>query len=240
MRDRRALRPAITQGKETLIPLGGTNGVGKWAVVDTADAPKIAALSWSLGPFGVRAATPTGNVLLHRLIMGAPRGMVVDHRDHDILNNRRNNLRLCRQSKNCQNNIGVRAHEMHRLRGVFRKTETSWIAYIRHMRERIHLGHFPTKQSAWNARRAAEIRLRGEFAPPLPDRLEEKLQIVPPLTPGAVRNALLKSERHRAYRLKHREELMAASRAYYHAHSERLNERRSEKKREAKLKGLTP
>lgn len=45
------------------------------------------------------------SVRLHRFIMEAPRGIEVDHINHDTLDNRRENLRLVTKSQN-QQNIG--------------------------------------------------------------------------------------------------------------------------------------
>lgn len=42
-------------------------------------------------------------VLLHRYIMDCPEGLVVDHLNHDTLDNRRINLRICTQSDNMKN-----------------------------------------------------------------------------------------------------------------------------------------
>jgi hypothetical protein len=46
-----------------------------------------------------------GIVLLHRLILGAQKGTYVDHTNHDILDNRRENIRLCTQSDNQHNRL---------------------------------------------------------------------------------------------------------------------------------------
>lgn len=42
-------------------------------------------------------------IRMHRLITNAPKGMVVDHMNHDTLDNRKLNLRICSQRQNCQN-----------------------------------------------------------------------------------------------------------------------------------------
>lgn len=44
-----------------------------------------------------------GVVLLHRLILNAPKGIYVDHINHDQLDNRRINIRLCTPSENQHN-----------------------------------------------------------------------------------------------------------------------------------------
>lgn len=42
-------------------------------------------------------------VMLHRLLMEAPKGLDVDHVNHDMLDCRRTNLRICTRSQNLQN-----------------------------------------------------------------------------------------------------------------------------------------
>ena len=46
-------------------------------------------------------------VLMHRLIMDTPKGMVVDHIDHATLNNQESNLRNCTTSQNAMNRKGA-------------------------------------------------------------------------------------------------------------------------------------
>src|ERR1043165_2122866 len=42
-------------------------------------------------------------IAMHRVIMNAPEGMDVDHRDHNGLNNTRANLRICTHAENQRN-----------------------------------------------------------------------------------------------------------------------------------------
>lgn len=44
-------------------------------------------------------------VYMHRFLMDAPKGKVVDHRNGDGLDNRRQNLRICTQKENLANGV---------------------------------------------------------------------------------------------------------------------------------------
>lgn len=47
--------------------------------------------------------TSGGTVSMHRLIMGQPKGMEVDHINHDTLDNRKENLRVVTTAQNQRN-----------------------------------------------------------------------------------------------------------------------------------------
>lgn len=80
---------------------------GRLALVDAADYDELSPYSWHIC-VGKRvwyaAAWIDGvRVKMHRLVMGAPPGLCVDHIDHNGLNNTRRNLRLCTKAENCRN-----------------------------------------------------------------------------------------------------------------------------------------
>lgn len=87
-----------------LIPLSGKNGAGKFIKVDDEDFEAYGHLKWHLSASRYAARkSGTRGVYLHRLIMNAPQGMVVDHKNHDTLDCRKSNLRVCSQADNCRN-----------------------------------------------------------------------------------------------------------------------------------------
>lgn len=103
--------------------------------------------------------------MLHRLVMGNPKGMIIDHIDGDTMNNRKSNLRVCTFRENCRN------RKMHRgntsgYRGVtWVEKEQKWMAYI-HIdmcKKFKNLGYFENKEDAYKARLKAEEKYFGDF-----------------------------------------------------------------------------
>ena len=112
-------------------------------------------------------------IYLHRFLMGdIPKGKVVDHISGDVLDNRRENLRITTILVN-----QINRHRHHRrnttgIRGVFfrpirkgRLVSRPWTASICLNYKLTHLGYFATAEEATAARRAAELKFYGEYCP---------------------------------------------------------------------------
>lgn len=150
------------------IPLRNRHGaVVAYASVDLADFADVSQYRWHFNSRGyvirhVRVAPgPKGEYCLsmHRHVLGLRRGdapgMVVDHIDHDQLNNRRSNLRLGTVSQNQQNRIGPRSDSRCSSRGVsFDPRVSKWRARAQVAGKRYFLGEFPTESEAADAARA--------------------------------------------------------------------------------------
>jgi hypothetical protein len=93
---------ALAEGAK-LIPLTQ----GKFAIVDAADYEWLSQYKWFVkkrkNTSYAESKKKGKTVKMHRLITGAPPHLFVDHIDHNGLNNRRSNLRLCTQQQNVYN-----------------------------------------------------------------------------------------------------------------------------------------
>jgi len=137
----------------------------KFTLIDKEDYEKVKDYTWSLNNlFYVRARDKDRNIItLHRLIMGFPKNMLVDHRDHNTLNNKKQNLRICTQQQNLMNSkIPINNSSGHK--GVsWCERLKRWRAYIKLDKKQIYLGSYNDKQDAIKAREEAEIKYFGEY-----------------------------------------------------------------------------
>lgn len=101
---------------------------------------------------------------MHRMILNAKNGDLVDHKNHNGLDNRRSNLRLCCNTKNHMNGqthrdnqSGYKGVSMDKRRGNFR-------ARIKHNGKEVWIGTFTTAKEAALAYNHAAVKYFGEFA----------------------------------------------------------------------------
>lgn len=145
---------------------------GHVALVDAEDAERIATFRWHLHPRGYavrylprsqRARGAPASVGMHREITKAPAGFVVDHADHDALNNRRANLRVCSQQENSRNRGLTKRTGT---KGIFQRSNGRWCAQIKlgAGERQKWLGTFATAEEAARAYDAAALLHFGEFA----------------------------------------------------------------------------
>ncbi|MEA3225847.1 MAG: AP2 domain-containing protein, partial [Planctomycetota bacterium] len=104
------------------------------------------------------------SIKMHREITSAPAHLVVDHIDHDGLNNRRSNLRVCTFAENCRN-LRIIRHKTSKYKGVhWHKRCKKWAAQITANNKRHHLGYFTKEIEAAQAYDRAAPKYHGEFA----------------------------------------------------------------------------
>ena len=152
---------------------------GYVAIVDADDYEKVAAFSWQAkidrskhdgsiirvyahGRVGQYANGKPMMAKMHRVILGLTDSRIdCDHKNHDGLDNRRENLRVCTRSQNNHN----RRPKRWKFKGVSPTYGGKrWRATIRANGKQMHLGAFRTIEEAAAAYDKAALRYFGEFA----------------------------------------------------------------------------
>lgn len=140
---------------------------GKFALVDDADFEWLNQWKWYAQKRnnGDTAARRHGRkiIAMHRFILGItdPK-IVVDHKDHNILNNQRYNIRGATIS---QNNANIRSHKdsTSKYLGVCLLGK-KWFASAQKNRKIYRLGYFDSEIEAAKAYNDKAVELHGEFA----------------------------------------------------------------------------
>jgi hypothetical protein len=101
-----------------------------------------------------------------------PGDLQIDHIDGNPLNNSLGNLRLATHAQNQCNQTKKASNNTSGIPGVsWHSGGQKWSAHIGTQGKRVHLGCFACKEEASMARREAELKYFGEFAPRVNDGL---------------------------------------------------------------------
>lgn len=142
---------------------------GYFTKVDDEDYEKLASVRWYTNvcrgtPRAIRATykdNKATRITMARVIMDAPVGRYVDHINHDTLDNRKSNLRLCTLAENSHNRkkLGNKSGFL----GVYQH-ENRWQTHMAVSGKLKYFGSFVTPEEA--ARKYDEVAIKyfGEFA----------------------------------------------------------------------------
>ena len=158
---------------------------GKFAQVDDEDYEYLMQWKWIYKPnakgnmgYASRRALKSdpkkpSTLSMHRQIMGAKEGQILDHKDNDRLNNQRANLRFCTAKQNAHNRLPVRGAKYngvckHKTKVVKKDGTVNhheyWAARININGKAKRLGLYKTPEEAAMAVNEAAKKYRGEFA----------------------------------------------------------------------------
>ena len=127
-------------------------GHGRYAIFDACDYPDLKGLRWYGGVNGrTHYAYSSRPVFqsMHRVIMSLHPGDVgvVDHINHDGLDNRRCNLRIGTATSNSQNRQKCNVDTLSKYIGVwFYGRLKKWRAFLKGTDKTINLGHFNSEE----------------------------------------------------------------------------------------------
>ncbi len=154
---------------------------GLYALVDEKDYEMLAKNNWYAQKvkhthYAVRRTSQKlgkqKRIGMHRQILNAPKGYMIDHKNHCGLDNRRTNIRLCTNVQNQQNRnpnktASSQYKGVHRQIGKIYKGKRysgKWCARIGNNGKRIYLGLFNDEIKAAKAYDKKAKELFGEFA----------------------------------------------------------------------------
>jgi hypothetical protein len=145
---------------------------GLFAIIDAADVPLVGGYTWTAtvnnrATYAVRSALKDeprhkAKIILHRVIMGNPTGLTIDHINGDGLDCRRSNLRLATVAENSRNRR-ISRNSSTGFKGVTLIADDRWQARIRLNGRRYNLGCFGSPEEASAAYNRASRHLHGDF-----------------------------------------------------------------------------
>lgn len=134
----------------------------KFVLVDDEDFEKLNSFTWycethgrTFRSFMVKEKKINGirkrkKIFMHRVILNAKKGQIIDHIDGDSLNNQKSNLRFCSHSQNIMNGPS-RLGSTSRFLGVSKrqfKNSLKWKAQIQQNGKNYHIGVYDSEKEA--------------------------------------------------------------------------------------------
>jgi len=102
---------------------------------------------------------------MHNCIIPVPDGYIIDHINHNGLDNRKKNVRVATQAQNARNARYPKKNCSSRYRGVwFNRQAKKWRASIVVNRKRKQIGYFKDEIQAATAYDRAAMKYFGEYA----------------------------------------------------------------------------
>lgn len=145
----------------------------KEVLIDDEDWPRISGYSWHVngknGKLYVVTNIPGGKkqkkLKMHRVIMNCHENDIIDHKNGNVLDNRKENLRFCSAEQNNMNASKYRNGISSKYKGVsLHKINKRFVSYISYKKKRIYLGSFKEEIEAAKTYNKMATELFGEYA----------------------------------------------------------------------------
>lgn len=142
---------------------------GKIALVDDEDFDYLNQFKWYYQKGYAARKKMNKHILMHRDILLYHNILkfdkqIIDHIDHNTINNKKENLRICTNSENSRNQIKNK-NGTSKYKGVdWKHREKKYRARICVNYKNIHLGFFEKEKDAARAYNEAAVKYHGSFA----------------------------------------------------------------------------
>ncbi len=147
----------------------------KYAKVDPGDYERLRKYEWLAHKGGncfyTRGYVPVDKagkkrlIYMHQMVIEVPEGMVIDHINHDGMDNRSANLRPATHAQNMRHRKKYLGAMYSKYKGVhWHKLQKRWYSRITFEKKNIHLGCFRDEIEAAKAYDNAARKYHAEFA----------------------------------------------------------------------------
>lgn len=145
---------------------------GLFAIVDDEDFEWLNQWKWSAfkSRYSYYAQRNQGprkkqkTILMHRQILNAQKGQITDHKEHNGLDNRKENIRICTPRQNSQNSRKMKKGSSIYKGVIFHIHKKKWMAQIYHKGINKYLGYFDSEIKAAKVYNKMAKELFGKFA----------------------------------------------------------------------------
>lgn len=142
-----------------------TSKPNEFAIVDDEDYEYLNQWKWSYSNGYAIKRNQKSSIGMHRLILKVPNNMVIDHINHNRLDNRKENLRICSKKQNSYNQKWKKENNYSKYKGVtWAKHTKRWKVSIKKDSKTKFLGYFNSEIEAAKKYNEAALTYFGEYA----------------------------------------------------------------------------